>query len=390
MINTSTPLRLARRIRVPFLGLVVIVLLSGSLAATATANTAATTFTSTPTSAVIRGCYYPNASYVRILSGTQTCRSGETAISWNQTGPTGPTGLQGLVGATGATGPTGPSGPTGLAGAAGQNGSTGPAGPAGPRGADGGSASSLNGIPCDDGTLTVGTIHASIDAATRVVTLTCVPSHLYTLTVASSGNGAGNITSSPAGIACGPTAGSACSHDYLAGGQVTLTAAPAAHSRFGGWSGACTGAGTCTVTVDAAKTATAQFIATVTVHVTLQEPIFHCTDLAGNADVCNVGNGGVVPPDSGYSGAHSIFDAGSQPACVDHPSLFYFGGTVTCDYTVDAGRPSINIDARTDGGGESSFVPVFDHWDGCDATISTRCGISVPGGDVTVLAVYSY
>ncbi len=370
MINSSSRMRLVRRIRGPLVGLALVVLLSGSWAATATPTTAVA-------SAVIRGCYIPHAAYVRILTGTQTCRSGEVAISWNQTGPTGPAGS---------------AGPAGPAGATGQNGSTGPVGPAGPAGAAGGPGASLNGIPCDDGTVTAGTIHASIDPGTRVVTLTCVPSHQFTLTAASSGNGSGNITSSPAGIACGPAAGTACSHDYLAGSQVTVTATAAAHSRFAGWSGACTGTATCIVTTDAAKTVTAQFIATVTVHVTVQEPLYRCVDENGNASVCDEGVGGVIPPSSGYSGAHTVFDAGSQPDCQDHLNLFVFGGTVTCDYTVDAGRPTINIDARTDGGGESAFVPIFDHWDGCDATISSRCGISVPVGTVavTVIAVYSF
>src|SRR5262245_46431379 len=43
----------------------------------------------------------------RIIPGTQTCKPGETAISWNQ---------QGIQGPTGPTRPTGPTGPTGLAG----------------------------------------------------------------------------------------------------------------------------------------------------------------------------------------------------------------------------------------------------------------------------------
>jgi len=216
-----------------------------------------------------------------------------------------------------------------------------------------------------------------------------VPTRQFTLTAATGGNGSGDITSAPAGIACGPTAGGACSHDYLAGSQITLTAKPAANSRFAGWSGACSGPGTCTVTLDAAKTATAQFIATVTVHVTLQEPQLRCTDDNGNIEVCGLPVDGVVPPDSGYSGAHTVFDKGSQPDCLDNPSPFSYGGTVTCDYLVDAGRPTINIDAHTDGGSNVHVVPVFDHWDGCDATITTRCAIAVPGGNVTVIAVYS-
>ncbi len=48
-----------------------------------------------------------------------------------------------------------------------------------------------------------------------------------TLTVAKAGAGAGNVTSSPAGIDCGST----CTKDYNDGTQVTLTATPAAGSN---------------------------------------------------------------------------------------------------------------------------------------------------------------
>jgi beta-lactam-binding protein with PASTA domain len=40
---------------------------------------------------------------------------------------------------------------------------------------------------------------------------------------------------------------------------VTLTAAPAAGSRFGGWGGACSGTESCTVTIDQDRAVTATF-----------------------------------------------------------------------------------------------------------------------------------
>lgn len=77
----------------------------------------------------------------------------------------------------------------------------------------------------------------------------------YTLSVTKAGSGAGTVTSSPAGVACGAT----CSASFTSGTSVTLTAAPSAGSVFGGWFGACTGTGSCAVTVDAAKSVTAVF-----------------------------------------------------------------------------------------------------------------------------------
>jgi len=76
-----------------------------------------------------------------------------------------------------------------------------------------------------------------------------------TLTVVRSGNGSGGVTSSPAGIDCG----AACSASYTTGTVVTLTAAPAAGSTFSGWSGACSGTGSCLVSMNAATSVTATF-----------------------------------------------------------------------------------------------------------------------------------
>jgi len=46
---------------------------------------------------------------------------------------------------------------------------------------------------------------------------------------------------------------------YFSGTTVTLSAIPASDSTFAGWSGACTGTGSCTLSIDAAKSATATF-----------------------------------------------------------------------------------------------------------------------------------
>ena len=77
-----------------------------------------------------------------------------------------------------------------------------------------------------------------------------------TLTVARRGSGSGSVTSSPAGINCGPT----CSAKFAIV-PVTLTATPASGSSFTGWAGACSGTGSCTVTMGADRTVTATFAA---------------------------------------------------------------------------------------------------------------------------------
>lgn len=75
------------------------------------------------------------------------------------------------------------------------------------------------------------------------------------LTISYAGSGQGSVVSHPNGIDCG----SDCAHAYEPGTPVTLTAAPAAHSIFTGWSGACSGTGTCTVTMRTDRAVTANF-----------------------------------------------------------------------------------------------------------------------------------
>jgi hypothetical protein len=79
----------------------------------------------------------------------------------------------------------------------------------------------------------------------------------YTLTVTKAGTEAkrGTVSSSPAGISCGDT----CSASYSSGSTVTLSARAVGNVRFTGWSGACTGTGTCTVDMGSNKFVTATF-----------------------------------------------------------------------------------------------------------------------------------
>ncbi len=77
-----------------------------------------------------------------------------------------------------------------------------------------------------------------------------------TLQVSRDGNGAGTVSSVPAGIDCGAD----CSGRYSEGTEVTLTATPAAGSTFAGWSGGgCGGTGPCPLTLNANTLVTATF-----------------------------------------------------------------------------------------------------------------------------------
>ena len=83
--------------------------------------------------------------------------------------------------------------------------------------------------------------------ADRAVTATFV--RRYTLTASASPSGGGSVSG-------GGT--------YDSGTNVTVTASPNSGYRFDRWSGACTGSGTCSVTMSATRSVTAHFIARYT------------------------------------------------------------------------------------------------------------------------------
>jgi hypothetical protein len=89
---------------------------------------------------------------------------------------------------------------------------------------------------------------------TVTATFDALSASAYTLSV--SENGPGTVSSSSGGINCG----SVCTASYVSSTVVTLTAVPAPGAKFDGWSGGgCSGAGTCTVTLNTAMSITASF-----------------------------------------------------------------------------------------------------------------------------------
>jgi phospholipase C len=85
----------------------------------------------------------------------------------------------------------------------------------------------------------------------------------YQLTVQLAGTASGTVTSTQAGIRCAPT----CTASFNSGTAVKLVATPATGAYFAGWSGACTGTGSCMLAMNASKSATATFNVNQTVKV---------------------------------------------------------------------------------------------------------------------------
>lgn len=155
----------------------------------------------------------------------------------------------------------------------------------------------------------------------------------FTLGVSRNGSGSGTITSADGGINCGST----CSHSYLQGAAVTLTATPDSGSTFAGWSGGgCSGISPCTVTMNSDQTVTATFN---------QSPHTLTVEKSGT------GSGTVTSSPAGI-------DCGSS--CSTSSSSFAAGTAVTLTATPDSGSAF----AGWSGGGCSGTGP-------CTVTMSS-------------------
>ncbi len=117
-------------------------------------------------------------------------------------------------------------------------------------------------------TITVRFIPTEHGARTLAVTTQAAPGGIVQLIVNAAGrqpqllnvtlmgNGAGTVTSTPAGIVCGQD----CDELYLFGTDVTLSALPdTVTSVFSGWVGACSGTGACMVPMVGPRNVTATF-----------------------------------------------------------------------------------------------------------------------------------
>ena len=204
----------------------------------------------------------------------------------------------------------------------------------------------------------------------------------FVLTGILNGTGSGNLTSKPAGLNCG-SQGTVCSANFAPGTAVSVSATADSNSNFGGWSSACSGAGTCNLTMSADRQVTATFNLNPSLSISLGG------NAAGSGRVtsspvgidCQLPQGGTcqayfLPGTSvqltASPGSGSVF-AGWNGAC---------SGTGKCALTMNAdqnvggtfnGPPTITVGLSGSGGGTVSSTPAGIN---CPA----QCSASFPSG----------
>jgi hypothetical protein len=357
--------RLPRRLGRPLVIAMVTVLLGTGLVSAAIPDPTGTYF----------GCYAKNGGTLRVIDHPkEACKSGETRISWSAVGPTGPSGPTGAQGPQGPQGPMGPAGPTGADGATGLIGPAGPQGPQGPSGTGIESVDDLVGLPCRVGEAGEGIVEISYDAD-AAMTIRCEPSFVFTLSVELTGGGPGRVTSAPTGIDC---AGD-CSHTAVRGTQVTLTAAETAESIFTGWSGPCSGTGTCVVTLDGDLTVKANFVPAFNVRAEIAAEAFEI--LFPPCDFPCVPCTGVCPINFNASSAYGDLVVDFVGQCHLAPA-----GVITtrfnftsCSWKVPDGT---YIFAAAQGEPE-----ILDWGGACDGA-SNECDLGPRSTDITIVATF--
>jgi len=195
----------------------------------------------------------------------------------------------------------------------------------------------------DDGTFNVSCDKVYAPAAADIE---------FNLTISKQGTGNGRVTSDPIGVDCGGT----CTAAYDIYTSVSLSAIPDAYSTFVGWSGACSGTGSCTVTMDTSKIVTANFVPKAAVYDDFNGDSIDTT-LWGIGDPCHIfsQSGGFLrasgPPNHCFGFLWPI-----QP--------FVFGGDFEfvlefsdfqSNATVSENRPGISLQVTSGG----DFIYIF-------------------------------
>jgi uncharacterized repeat protein (TIGR01451 family) len=192
-----------------------------------------------------------------------------------------------------------------------------------------------------------------------------------TVTVTRAGSGSGQVTGDDGVINCGAT----CAHTYSNGTLLTLTATPNGGSVFTGWLGACTGTGTCQLSISAAVAVSATFApASIGTH-TLD------IDNNGHYDALTDGLM-VIRYLFGLSGTAVTTGAIG-------PSALRFDPTAISIYATDI-RPLLDVDGSGQADALTDGLMIIRYLFGLRGASMTQGAISVGATRVTPLQIETY
>jgi PKD repeat protein len=206
----------------------------------------------------------------------------------------------------------------------------------------------------------------------RSVVATFAP-ETFGLTVSKAGSGSGQVSSSPAGISCG----SGCQASFDPGTVVTLTATPGAGSVFAGWSGDCSGTGSCQVTISQARSVTATFAPNLPPRASFT---LTCTGLN-----CTFDGGGSSDPDDPIASFAWNFGDGSSPLTITSASPVPHTYPKAGSYTVTL---TVTDNAGATGTTSKAFNPISVSARGYRQNGAQKVGLAWNGASGTAFDVY--
>ena len=161
----------------------------------------------------------------------------------------------------------------------------------------------------------------------------------------------GAVTSSPTGIRCPGT----CAASFAQNTKITLTATPGNSYFFGGWSGACSGVSSCTLTLNAPVSVSAAFTAGEKLTVTMAGAGSGIVTSTPSGIYCPTICSASFPPNTQVSLTQSVGNGdaftGWSGAC---------SGTATCSLTLSgADSVTATFAAASSGGGSGSNIVAY-------------------------------
>ena len=189
----------------------------------------------------------------------------------------------------------------------------------------------------------------------------------YSIAVSKTGTGAGVVSDDLGKINCGTDCGGVYDLNTLA----TLTATAADGSVFAGWTGACGGAGLCSVVVDGIKSVGASFV-------------------IQNSDLTISATDGVTSAAPGESVTYTLLGANAGPSAAPGSTLSAsFSAALSCTWTcagtgggscVASGSGNINETVSLPAGGSVTYTAICAIAPGATGSITASASISAPGG----------